>query len=205
MTQPVAHINLLQRVAPAHTMAMALAAALILSVALAGYYASVLRGRAAGAEARRDAVAQQLVNVKAKLAAKSGEVTRSAQAKALSTEVEALKPEAQAAQTLLEQVGKVDSGRSEDFARTMAAMAGVVEPGLWLTSLTVSGGGKKLELQGQASSGAAVLRYARRANEALQPLKLRLDTLEVTPATPVAGAAPAATSVVAGTVSFRLN
>jgi hypothetical protein len=57
-----------------------------------------------------------------------------------------------------------------------------------------------MELQGQASNGASVLRYARRANESLQPLTLHLDTLELQPATGVAGSGAGA----GAGVSFRL-
>ena len=78
-------------------------------------------------------------------------------------------------------------------------MTGLNEPGLWLTALTVSAGGKRMELHGEARNGASVLRFARRANESLQPLTLHLDSLELQPA--AGGSASAAGS---GAVSFRL-
>jgi len=51
-----------------------------------------------------------------------------------------------------------------------------------------------------------VLRFARRVNEALAPLKLRLDNLEMLPAAggAGAGAAAGATPAGGGAVSFRL-
>ena len=68
-----------------------------------------------------------------------------------------------------------------------------------MTSLTVGAGGKKLELKGEARSGALVLRFARRANESLRPLTMRLDSLEIEPAKAGLTSAPGIS-----TVSFRL-
>ena len=112
-------------------------------------------------------------------------------------QIDSLAPQAQTAKALLDSIGTSRAGQTDDFLRTLAALTRLGEQGLWLTGLTIGSGGKRLELQGEARSGAQVLRYARRANESLKPLDLRLDSLEMQPA---AGAA--ATS--AGAVSFRL-
>ena len=197
MTAPVAHINLLQRTAPAHTTARGLAALLALTVIGMLYYGSQVRSLAQEAVHQRDDVAQRLKRSQARMSALTGEQARNAEALAVQREIDALQPQAQAAQALIDAVG-IEAGRTEEFARALAAMTGVNEPGLWLTSLTVGAGGKKLELKGEARSGALVLRFARRANESLQSLTLHLDSLEVQPA------AVAASGAGAGAVSFRL-
>jgi hypothetical protein len=198
MKAPVTHINLLQRTAPAHTAAWTLAALLALTVVGTAVYGSKLRSQAREAMNRRDDVAQQLKQVQARLAIQNGEQVKSAATLSLRKEVDALQPQAQLAQTLIDAARNVEGGRTDVFARPLAAMTGLNEPGLWLTALTLSAGGKRLELQGQASNGASVLRYARRANESLQPLTLHLDTLELQPAAVVAGSGAGAG------VSFRL-
>jgi hypothetical protein len=199
MRSPVTHINLLQRTAPAHTSAWVLAALLALTIVGTVVHGSQLRAQAQEAMRRRDDVAQQLKQVQAQLAIQNGEQVKSATTLALRKEVDALQPQAQLAQALMDAVRHVEGGRTDEFARPLAAMTGVNEPGLWLTGLTLSAGGKRLELQGQASNGASVLRYARRANESLQPLTLHLDSLEVQPAAGVA-----ASGAGTGAVSFRL-
>ena len=198
MKAPVTHINLLQRTAPAHTAAWTLAALLALTVVGTAVYGSKLRSQAREAMNRRDDVAQQLKQVQARLAIQNGEQVKSAATLSLRKEVDALQPQAQLAQTLIDAARNVEGGRTDVFARPLAAMTGLNEPGLWLTALTLSAGGKRLELQGQASNGASVLRYARRANESLQPLTLHLDTLELQPAAVVA------VSGAGAGVSFRL-
>ena len=200
MRLPVTHINLLQRTAPAHTAAWALAALLALTVVGTVVHGSRLRAQAQEATHRRDDVAQQLKQVQARLAIQNGEQAKSATAVALRKEVDALQPQAQSAQALMDAVRRAEGGRTQEFARPLAAMTGLNEPGLWLTGLTLSAGGKRLELQGQASNGASVLRYARRANESLQPLTLHLDSLELQPV--AAGAATSGAGT--GVVSFRL-
>ncbi len=198
MRLPVTHINLLQRTAPAHTAAWTLAALLALTVVGAAVHGSRLRSQAQEATSRRDDVAQQLKQVQARLAVQNGEQVKSAATLTLRKEVDALQPQAQLAQTLIDAARRVEGGQTDVFARPLAAMTGLNEPGLWLTALTLSAGGKRLELQGQASNGASVLRFARRANESLQPLTLHLDSLEVQPASVAASGAGA------GAVSFRL-
>jgi hypothetical protein len=163
-------------------------------------HGSRLRAQAQEAMHRRDDVAQQLKQVQSRLAIQNGEQAKSATAVALRKEVDALQPQAQSAQALMDAVRRAEGGRTQEFARPLAAMTGLNEPGLWLTGLTLSVGGKRLELQGQASNGASVLRYARRANESLQSLTLHLDSLELQPA----AAAAAASGAGAGVVSFRL-
>lgn len=199
MTAPVAHINLLQRTGSVHTMAWALAAVLGATLIGAGYYGSQVRGQAQQAARLRDDVAQQVKQVQAQIAARNGEQARSAQAIALRKDIDALQPQAMMAQALLDAVRNAEGGKTEEFSRALTAATALNEPGLWLTTLTVSAGGKRLELQGEANNGAAVLRYARRANESLQPLTLHLDSLELQPKN--GAAAPGADS---GTVSFRL-
>ena len=201
MKAPVTHINLLQRTAPAHTMAWSLLAVLALTVAGSVYYGSQVRARAAEAGRQRDDVAQQVKEVQARMAVQTGERAKSAQSVALRKELDALQPQVQVAQALIDAVRTSEGGRTDEFARALTAMAGLREPGLWLTGLTVSAKGQRLELQGGANNGASVLRYARRANESLQPLTLRLDSLELQPAVAAAGAASGAD---AGAVSFRL-
>ena len=198
MTTSVAHINLLQRTAPAHSAAWGLAALLLLTTIGMLYYGSQVRSLAQEAMHRRDDVAQRLKQSQARMSAMTGEQARNADALSVQREIEALQPQAQAAQALIDAVGS-EAGRTEEFARALAAMTGVNEPGLWLTSLTVGAGGKKLELKGEARSGALVLRFARRANESLRPLTMRLDSLEMQPVTAAVASAPGISAV-----SFRL-
>ena len=199
MRSPVTHINLLQRTAPAHTAAWALAALLALTVVGTVLYGSQLRSKSQEAMRRRDDVAQQLKQVQARLAIQNGEQVKSAATLALRKEVDALQPQAQLAQALIDAVRHSEGGRTDEFARPLTAMTGLNEPGLWLTALTLSAGGKRLELQGQASNGASVLRFARRANDSLESLTLHLDSLEVQPS---AGAAASGAGTSA--VAFRL-
>ena len=198
MKVSVTHINLLQRTAPAHTAAWTLAALLALAVVGTAVHGSKLRSQAREAVTRRDDVAQQLKEVQARLAIQNGEQIKSAATLSLRKEIDALQAQAQLAQALIDAARRVEGGRTDEFARPMVAMTGLNEPGLWLTGLTLSAGGKRLEVQGQASNGASVLRFARRANESLQPLTLHLDSLEVQPI------GVAASGAGTGAVSFRL-
>lgn len=197
MKAPVTHINLLQRTAPAHAIAWALVALVALTMVGMLAYGSRVRGLELKAAQRRDDLAQQVKQLQARMAALSGEQAKNADALAMRKEVDALQPHAQAAQAMIDAVRTAQGARSGEFARTLGAMTRMNEPSLWLTGLVVSDGGKKLELRGEARSGASVLRFARRVNESLQPLALRLDVLEMQPA--------AAASAAAGTVSFHLH
>jgi hypothetical protein len=135
-----------------------------------------------------------------RLADVTNQKARSADALALRAQVDALEPQAQAARAMLAALGSDDAGNGASLARSLAAVRQMNDRGAWLTGMTLSAGGKRLELQGEAQSGAAVLRFARVANDAVRPLSLRLDHLEMEP---VAGAAGSASA--RGAVTFRLN
>lgn len=200
MAAQVSHLNLLQRAGPVRYMGWALALALGLSVGGITLHGVHLWSQAHAAMSLRDATAQQIRQVQQRLATLKGEQASTAKALALRQEIDALQPRAQAAEMMVKLLGASEGGRSEDFARALAAVSGVSEPGLWLTGLTIGSGGKRLELQGEAQNGAVVLRYARRTNEQVKPLSVRMDTLELQPPAG-AGAAAGAGS---GAVSFRL-
>jgi hypothetical protein len=196
MSAPVTHINLLQRTGESHATAWVMAVLLIATIAGIVIHASQLRSKAQEDVRRRDQVALQVKELQARLASRQGEQAGSATALSLRKEIDALELQAQATQVLLDALRRTEGGRTEEFSRALQAMTGLNEPGLWLTTLTVSGGGKRLELQGQAANGPSVLRFARRANTALAPLTLHLDSLEMQPAE--------GTTAARGGVSFRL-
>jgi hypothetical protein len=196
MRAPVVHINLLQRTADSHATAWILLVLLVATIGGIVVHGGTVRAQAQAEARRADELAQQVKELQARLAARQGDQAKSAAALSLRKEIDALEPQAQATQALVDAVGNAEGGSSDEFSRPLVAMTGLTEPGLWLTALTLSGGGKRLELQGQAGNGASVLRFARRANASLQPLTLRLDSLEMQPAD--------ATAPGRSTVSFRL-
>ncbi len=179
MTAPVTHINLLARTSPVRVVALALAGVLAATLAGAGWYGTTLWSRARAAEAQRDALVSQITQIQGRLAAIGRAQASSARSIALRSEIEALQVDAKAAQELLSVVRADEGGRAEDFSNALGAVSRVKEPGLWLTGLQLTSGGRRVELQGQARDGPSVLRYARNTNQSLQPLAVHLDSLEV--------------------------
>ncbi len=200
---PVTHINLLER----RTFSLSVGAMLGLALGstLLGLflYGRTVMPPAWEASRRNDQMAAQIREAQGRLTAITGEQTRNARAVGLRQEIDALQPEAQAARALAAAVRGAEGGRAEDMGRALTAAVGTVESGLWLTGVTVDKGGKGMEIQGQAASGASVLRYARRTNEELDRMALRLDRLEMLPANS-AGSVPGAPPAT-GSVLFKLN
>lgn len=199
MAASVVHINLLQRSGPRYTVGWALLAVLTLTLGGLGWYGHDVWTQYSAAAARRDAVAAQLKQLQGRLAELNDRKARSADGLALRAEVDALEPQAQAARALLAALKIDQSGDASALARHLAAIAEMKDRGAWLTAVTVTAGGKRVELQGEAQNGAAALRFARRANDAVRPLSVRLDRLEIQPAT-ARGAESGH-----GSVSFRLD
>ncbi|MDZ5457026.1 hypothetical protein [Azohydromonas lata] len=196
----VIHINLLQPRAATFGVGKSLAALLALALAGVAYHGSDVSSASSRARRERDDLTQQLSQAKARLAALRGEQAQNAGVLQLRQEVESLRPQAQAAQALTDAMHAAEGGRADAFLQALGALASVKEPGLWLTALNVGEGGRRLEVQGVAGSGAAVLRFARRANELLQPLGARLDGLEMQPLPQGGGQGGQG-----GAVSFRLR
>jgi len=200
MATNVVHINLIQRSGPRYTVGWALLGVLTLTLAGLGWYGHGIWAGYAAATARRDSVAAELRQAQARLADLDNRKARSADALALRAQVDALEPQAQAARALLSALKSGDGGDGPALGRCLAAIREMNDRGAWLTSVTLSAGGKQMELQGEGQSGAAVLRFARRANDAVSPLSIRLDHLEMQPVE-----SSATSRAVRGTVSFRLN
>lgn len=191
MKTPVVHVNLLQKTAPRHTVGPAFLALLVATLASLGWYASGIWHDGAAALVERDALARQATDLQARIAALASEQERNAGAIALRKEIEQLQWHAQGSKALVEALRNSAAGRSEDFARALSALAGTAESGVWLTGVDVQNGGTKLQVRGEARDSASVLRFARRVNEALRGLSLRMDQLEIQPAARTAGAGPA--------------
>lgn len=204
MTPVVAHINLLRRGAPVHLVSLSLAA--ILAVTLVGL---VVRGGgvltdAAAVGAERDTAAQQLGQLRAQVVAANDERARNAGALALRKEIEALQPQAVVAQALIEALQGAEGGRAERFNQALDTLGRTAEPGLWLSAVTIAASGRQLEISGGARSGAVVLRFAQRVNDALRPQGLRLDGLEIQPAAPAVAPGATAAPAAGSDVTFRM-
>lgn len=197
MRAGVEHINLLQRSVQVPVVALSVSVLTLLALVGGGLYGVQLRDEARQAVAERETLAQKVKATQDRIAERTGATAAGAAAEKLRGEIEVLKPQAQLAQLLTEAVG--GSGGAADFGRAFGAMAALNEPGLWLTALTVSSGGRRVEVQGEARDGSTVLRYARRANASLEPLELRLDNLEMQP--PTLGTGNGAPT---GLVAFKL-
>lgn len=201
MRPQVAHINLLQKTAPSYTVGPAFAVVLAVSLGALGWYGQHTWSAMREATVRRDAMAQEAKDLQARIAALSGEQQKNAAALALRQEIDELRPQAQAAQAFSEAVKAAGGGRSQDFGRALAVLTGTTEPGLWFTGLNVLAGGRKLEVRGEARDGAVVLRFARKVNNALKPLQLQLDQLDVQPLNRGTGSGTEGS----GPVAFTLN
>ena len=201
---PIAHINLLERTGPSYTAALALLGSTALAIAGIAWYGLALQADALEATQARDKAGLAVKQVTEQIAAKDSEQARSARSQALRKEIEALQPQAQAAQALADALQTAAGGRTDEFERPLKAVTALAEPGLWLTGLTLGENGKRLELLGEAHNGSAVLRYARRANEALQPLAVRLESVEMQPASATAAAAAAGVAAASAGVTFKL-
>ena len=144
------------------------------------------------AQERLDALAQQQKEVKGKSPITRGE-------RELQQQIDALKPDADYAASVLASMRSENS--EAGHARILALLSTVSEDGVWLVQIGISAGGRKLSLSGNALHRDAVMRYARRLNEALADEGIQLGTLAITPAAAGAGAVTSATAA----VRFTLN
>lgn len=179
MRTAVTHINLLQKSTPRHLVGPAFVLLAGVTLTVLTYTGFQAYATQAAVAKQRDSLQKQALDMQAAIAAMNGAQQKNAAAIALRKEVETLQPAAQAAQAFLQGVQSASQGRSEDFARALAVLTRSSEPGLWLTSVKLVSGGTKLEVRGEARDGASVLRYARKVNDALRPLGLRMDQLAV--------------------------
>ena len=189
-----------QGTGPTFTVGWWLAGASVATLLVVAVYGTQLWSATGAVGHQREAQAAQLQQLKGQIQALTEQRARAAGTHALRQEVEVLGPQAVAARGLVDALRASTSG-GETLGQTLAAVAGVSEPGLWMTHLQLSDGGRVVDVQGGAREAAVALRYARRVNDALAPQGLRLDHLELQPARPAQGASAAQ----ATGLGFHLN
>ena len=125
---------------------------------------------------------------------------------ALTAEIAALRPRAEAVSQIVKDIGNGNLGSPEGYARYFRTVAGVSEDGLWITGVAVAKGGNSVTISGRALKNESVMQYARRLNEAFSPYGVRFNSLEMTPenvSTPGVAATPGAPAL--STVVFKLS
>lgn len=174
-------INLLAR--ESKPLGSALWAMAVVATALIGMLAFGWMLRADNSRLQRDAESgeRQLAEVKASLQAMRQPSAGKSDAAELKAEIDALKPKAEAVRQLLEAIGNGSLGSAEGYAQHLMTLAGVSEDGLWLTSVSVGNAGRVLNLSGRALRNDAVMRYAKRLNEAFAAQGVQFNSVEMTP------------------------
>jgi Tfp pilus assembly protein PilN len=197
----VAQMNLLMR--PKQPMGMALWALGLMAVVLVGLagYAWQLRAGVQSQQAELDQGVQQLAQVKNEIEAIRQREGTDAEVEALNKQVADLKPRAEGVKSLVDSLRTASLGRPEGYSDYLERLARISDPELWVTSVAVLDGGRRVEITGRALRNEAVVRYAKRLNESFEPLGVKFNALEMTPEFP----AQTKGAVVGGTINFRLS
>jgi cell division protein FtsB len=124
-------------------------------------------------------------------------------AESLTAEIAALKPRVDAVSQLVKDLKSGSLGSPEGFARYFGSLGSASEPGLWVTNVTITKGGRAVSISGRAMRNESVMQYARRLNEAFKPYGVNFDTLEMTPEAVQPSGAPG--KPVLATVAFKLS
>ena len=196
-------INLLDR--PRAPVGSALAALAVVAVVLLGLLAYEAQMGVENARLRKaaDAGQRELNQVKAAMQAMRQRADADNDASAIKTEIDALKPKAEAVKLLVEPIRNGSLGSAEGYARYLATLASVPEEGLWITSVSITNAGKVMTLNGRALRNESVLKYAKRLNEAFAPHGVQFNSVEMTPENLMQTSGVAGKPVLT-TVAFRL-
>ena len=174
-------INLLQpRGRSLGAAAWALAAVGVVIVALLVYHQSLMAETGRLRETA-NAGQQKIDNVKSAIESQQKQRDARGSAASLAEEIAALRPRAEAVNQLLKELRGGSLGNSEGFSRYFDALGSVSEQGLWVTSVTVSNGGRAVSVSGRAMRNESVMQYARRLNDAFARYDVRFNSLELTP------------------------
>ena len=144
---------------------------------------------------------QQLTQVKAEIEAIRQREGSDAEVAALSNEVQDLKPRAAAVKQLVDSLRTASLGRPEGYSDYLDRLARISDPELWVTSVAVLDGGRRVEVGGRAVRNEAVVRYARRLNESVESLGVKFNAVDIAPDAAAAGKA----GNPRGLISFKLS
>jgi len=176
----------------------------VVLVVLAAYFQSVL-GETNRLQDAAKLKEQQLANIKDTIVALQAERAKQGDASALEAEIAAMRPRAEAMASLVKLVRAGNPGAQEGFARYLQTLGSLPADGLWITHITVSKGGTTVSITGRALQNEAVMRYARRLNDAFAGDGVHFNSVELTPEAISAPGAPASAPPALTTVAFRLS
>ncbi len=183
MTQQINLLVIRRRHERSSMIALGVIGALVVVLAV---WAALLARQAQDLSTQADAAARELARVQE--TNRRLNATGNAQAASLRSETATMTAKASAQQRLLEQVQTADLGSRDGYAEHFAILGRVIEPDVWLSRISVGGGGKRITLEGRALNHEAMLRYVHRLNEAFASIDVKFGALTIAPDTAAQGA-----------------
>ena len=175
------HINLLQH--RRRPIGSALAALALLSALLLGLlaYETMLRSQAAALRQELANGTNALQQSKAALLALGAQDAGTVDNIGASKEIEVLKSRLVMAKKWSDLLDNESLGTPAGYLQQFNTLSRLSEDGLWLTSILISDGGKRVNLDGRALRSESVLRYAEKLNRAFSTQGVQFNSVEMTP------------------------
>lgn len=105
----------------------------------------------------------------------------------MAAQIAALEPQTRVSKDILARLKNGELGSIDGYGEQLLALARIAQPGIWLTSITISNAGRNVLIEGRALRKNQVLLYAGQLNQAMEKFDTQfseVDIGQIPPATP---------------------
>jgi len=119
----------------------------------------------------------------------------------LAAQIAALEPQTRVSKDLLERLKNGELGSIDGYGKQLVALAGITQPGIWLTSISISNAGRSVLLEGRALQKEQVMRYVSQLNQAMKKFEMQFSEVDIVQVSP----SQSENTPQASTFSFKLH
>jgi hypothetical protein len=105
----------------------------------------------------------------------------------LAAQIAALEPQTRVSKDLLARMKNGELGSIDGYGKQLVTLASIAQPGIWLTSISISNAGRSVLLEGRALKKEQVMRYVRQLNNAMKKFEMQfseVDIVQISPSQP---------------------
>lgn len=97
----------------------------------------------------------------------------------LAAQIAALEPQTSVSKDILARLKNGELGSIDGFGEQLVALARITQPGIWLTSITISNAGLNVLIEGRALKKNQVLLYASQLNQKMKKFEMQFSEVDI--------------------------
>lgn len=97
----------------------------------------------------------------------------------LAAQIAALEPQTRVSKDILARLKNGELGSIDGYGEQLVALASITQPGIWLTSVTISDAGRNVVIEGRALKKNQMLLYASQLNQTMEKFEIQFSEVDI--------------------------